>query len=284
MHSFKGKNNNKRRESGERIESGKKKVFPREKKYQKNTRVYKNPAEEESIRLNKYISNSGICSRREADTYIQTGLVTVNGKIITELGTKVKPGDDVRINNTRLKPEKNVYILLNKPKDFITTSKDPHAKRTVLDLVQNACRERVFPVGRLDRNTTGVLLITNDGELTKKLTHPGFNKKKIYHVTLDKNLKKSDMERIASGIELEDGFIAADAVSFVDQQDKTQVGIEIHSGRNRVIRRIFEFLGYKVKKLDRVYFAGLTKKGIPRGKWRFLDEKEVNMLKMGAFE
>ncbi|MFW6369762.1 MAG: pseudouridine synthase, partial [Bacteroidota bacterium] len=252
MHSFKGKNNNKRRESGERIESGKKKVFPREKKYQKNTRVYKNPAEEESIRLNKYISNSGICSRREADTYIQTGLVTVNGKIITELGTKVKPGDDVRINNTRLKPEKNVYILLNKPKDFITTSKDPHAKRTVLDLVQNACRERVFPVGRLDRNTTGVLLITNDGELTKKLTHPGFNKKKIYHVTLDKNLKKSDMERIASGIELEDGFIAADAVSFVDQQDKTQVGIEIHSGRNRVIRRIFEFLGYKVKKLDRV--------------------------------
>lgn len=240
--------------------------------------------EEGILRLNKYIANAGICSRREADNYIEAGMVTVNDKLVTELGTKVMPGDVVKYNGKRLSMERKVYILLNKPKDTITTAEDPHAKKTVLDLVRKACPERIFPVGRLDRNTTGVLLLTNDGELTKNLTHPRFNKKKIYHVFLDKNVTKADMDTITNGLTLEDGFIKADVVSYVKQEDKKQVGIEIHSGKNRIIRRIFDSLGYKVVRLDRVYFAGLTKKGVPRGKWRFLNEKEIRMLKMNSFE
>ncbi|MBR3064417.1 MAG: rRNA pseudouridine synthase [Bacteroidales bacterium] len=236
------------------------------------------------IRLNKFIANSGICSRREADTYIETGVVTVNGVKVTELGAKIDPTkDDVRFNGTRIKGEKKVYIVMNKPKDFVTTMSDPHADRTVMDLISKSlCPERVFPVGRLDKATTGVLLFTNDGDLTEKLTHPKHEVRKIYQATLDKNLKKEDFDKILSGIELEDGFIAADALSYVEG-DKTQIGLEIHSGRNRIVRRIFEHLGYKVKKLDRVYFAGLTKKNLRRGAWRFLDEKEIGLLKMGAF-
>ena len=244
------------------------------------------PAEENGpVRLNKFIANSGICSRREADTYIETGLVTVNGVIVTELGTKIDPfKDDVRFNGQRIKGEKKVYIVMNKPKDFVTTMADPHADRTVMDLISKSlCPERVFPVGRLDKATTGVLLFTNDGDLTEKLTHPKNGIRKIYHATLDKNLKKEDFDQILKGIELEDGPIAADALSYVDD-DKSQVGLEIHSGRNRIVRRIFEHLGYKVRKLDRVYFAGLTKKNLRRGAWRFLDEKEIALLKMGAFK
>ena len=246
----------------------------------------KQPVEENGpVRLNKFIANSGICSRREADTYIETGLVTVNGEIVTELGTRIDPlKDDVRFNGQRIKGEKKVYIVMNKPKDFVTTMADPHADRTVMDLISKTlCPERVFPVGRLDKATTGVLLFTNDGDLTEKLTHPKHGIRKIYHVTLDKNLKKEDFDQILNGIELEDGPIAADALSYVEG-DKTQIGLEIHSGRNRIVRRIFEHLGYKVKKLDRVYFAGLTKKNLRRGAWRFLNEKEIGLLKMGAFE
>lgn len=236
------------------------------------------------IRLNKFIANSGVCSRREADIYIESGCVTVNGVVVTELGSKVAATDDVRFNGTRLAGEKKVYILLNKPKNYITTVEDPHAKQTVMDLVAGACSERIYPVGRLDRNTTGVLLLTNDGELTRKLTHPSFNKKKIYHVFLNKNLKQPDMEQLVKGVELEDGLAQADAVNFVDESDRKQVGIEIHSGKNRVIRRMFEALDYNVEKLDRVYFAGLTKKSLERGKWRHLNPKEIAMLKMGAFD
>ncbi len=246
--------------------------------------VIRKSNESDDIRLNKYIANSGICSRREADEYIQTGLIKVNGKIITELGTKVKLNDDVRYNDERVKTERLVYILLNKPKDYITTLKDPFAKKTVMHLVQNACKERIYPVGRLDRNTTGVLLLTNDGDLTKKLTHPSHNKMKVYNVTLDKSLTKPHFNQILKGITLEDGLIAADNLSYIDNSDKTQIGIELHSGRNRIVRRIFNSLGYNIKKLDRVYFAGLTKKGIQRGAWRFLMEKEIIMLKMGAYQ
>jgi len=236
----------------------------------------------DDIRLNKYLANAGVCSRREADKYIEAGVVTVNGNVVTELGSKVKPGDDIRFNNERLSLEKKVYILMNKPKDYVTTTDDPHADKTVMHVIGRACRQRVYPVGRLDKKTTGVLLLTNDGELSAKLTHPKYNHKKIYHVFLDKNLKRDDMEQIASGIELDDGPIHADEVSYVTPDDKKQIGIEIHSGRNRIVRRIFEHLGYKVIKLDRVYFAGLTKKALPRGKWRYLSEKEVTMLKMRA--
>ena len=238
----------------------------------------------DKIRLNRYISTSGICSRREADDLISAGLITVNGKLVNELGSKVSLNDEVRYNGELIKKERNVYILLNKPKEFITTSKDPYAKHTVLDLIKGACKERVFPVGRLDRNTTGVLLLTNDGELTKKLTHPSFNKKKIYHVFLDKNLKASDLETISNGIDLDDGFIKVDDISFVTADDKKQVGLEIHSGRNHIVRRIFEYLGYRVIRLDRVYFAGLTKKGLQRGHWRFLTDQEIGMLKMGSYK
>ena len=253
----------------------------------KKPSVRKQAAAEENglVRLNKFIANSGICSRREADTYIETGVVTVNGVKVTELGAKIDPAkDDVRFNGTRIKGEKKVYLVMNKPKDFVTTMADPHAERTVMDLISKSlCPERVFPVGRLDKATTGVLLFTNDGELTEKLTHPKHEIRKIYQATLDKNLKKEDFDQILSGIELEDGPIAADALSYVDG-DKATIGLEIHSGRNRIVRRIFEHLGYKVKKLDRVYFAGLTKKNLRRGAWRFLDEKEIGLLKMGAFE
>jgi len=240
--------------------------------------------ENELIRLNKYIASTGICSRREADDLITAGLVSINGKLITELGVKVSPGDVVKYNGETLKEEKKIYILLNKPKDYVTTVEDPHAKKTVLDLVKGACKERIYPVGRLDRNTTGILLLTNDGDITKRLTHPKFEKLKIYHVHLNKNIRPSDMEKIATGITLEDGFIKADSISYADPVDKTQVGIEIHSGKNHIVRRIFEHLGYEIAKLDRVYFAGLTKKNLRRGEWRFLNEKEIAMLKMNAFK
>ena len=234
--------------------------------------------------MNKYIAHAGICSRREADQLISAGLISVNGKIISEVGTKVSMQDDIRYNGERLGNERKVYLLLNKPKDYVTTVDDPHAKKTVMDLVKNACKERIYPVGRLDRNTTGILLFTNDGELTRKLTHPSFNKKKIYHVFLDRSLQQSDLNTIAAGIELEDGLIQPDAIAYASNDNKREIGLEIHSGKNRIVRRIFEHLGYKVTKLDRVYFAGLTKKNLPRGRWRFLTEKEIKMLKMNAFE
>lgn len=237
----------------------------------------------EPIRLNKYLANAGICSRREADEFITAGVVSVNGEIVTELGTKVKRTDVIKFHDQQVSTERKVYILLNKPKDCVTTSDDPQERKTVMDLVKGACAERIYPVGRLDRNTTGVLLLTNDGDLASKLTHPKFLKKKIYHVYCDKNVTKADLDQIAAGITLEDGEIHADAVSYAHETDKKQVGIEIHSGKNRIVRRIFESLGYKVTKLDRVSFAGLTKKGVRRGDWRFLTEAEVNMLRMGAF-
>ncbi|WP_321425621.1 pseudouridine synthase [uncultured Bacteroides sp.] len=238
----------------------------------------------EPIRLNKYLANAGVCSRREADEFITAGVVSVNGEIIIELGTKVKRTDVVKFHEETVSLESKVYVLLNKPKDCVTTSDDPQARLTVMDLVKGACQERIYPVGRLDRNTTGVLLLTNDGDLASKLTHPQFLKKKIYHVFLDKNVTNHDMEQIASGVQLEDGEIHADAISYATETDKDQVGIEIHSGKNRIVRRLFESLGYKVIKLDRVFFAGLTKKSLRRGEWRYLTEQEVNMLRMGAFE
>ncbi|NOU61147.1 pseudouridine synthase [Marinifilum caeruleilacunae] len=232
------------------------------------------------LRLNKYISNTGECSRREADSRIAEGRVTVNGKVVTEVGTKVNLKDKVCMDGVLLHPEAKVYLVLNKPKDFVTTLDDPMGRRTVIDLIKNACKERVYPVGRLDRMTTGVLLFTNDGDLTKRLTHPSYNKKKIYHVFLDREISQEELDMVDKGLELEDGFIKSDAISFADPKDKKQVGIEIHSGRNRIVRRIFEHLGYTVEKLDRVFFAGITKKNIPRGKWRFLSEEEVRMLKL----
>ena len=238
----------------------------------------------EPIRLNKFLANAGVCSRREADEFITAGVVSVNGEVVTELGTKIKRGDEVKFHDQAVSIERKIYVLLNKPKDTVTTSDDPQARRTVMDLVKGACSERIYPVGRLDRNTTGVLLLTNDGDLASKLTHPKYLKKKIYHVHLDKNLTKADMEQIAAGIQLDDGEIQADAISYTDDFKKDQVGIEIHSGKNRIVRRIFESLGYKVVKLDRVFFAGLNKKGLRRGDWRYLSEAEVNYLRMGSFE
>ena len=238
----------------------------------------------ESLRLNKFLANAGVCSRREADDFIMAGVVSVNGEVVTELGTKVKRTDEVRFHDQLIKLEKKVYVLLNKPKDCVTTSDDPQQRMTVMDLVKGACPERIYPVGRLDRNTTGVLLLTNDGDLASKLTHPKFLKKKIYHVFLDKKVTAHDMQQILDGIQLEDGEVRADAVEYADEHDKSQVGIEIHSGKNRIVRRIFESLGYRVVKLDRVQFAGLTKKNVRRGDWRYLTEKEVDMLRMGAFE
>ena len=238
----------------------------------------------EPIRLNKFLANAGVCSRREADEFITAGVVSVNGEVVTELGTKIKRGDEVKFHDQAVSIERKIYVLLNKPKDTVTTSDDPQARRTVMDLVKGACSERIYPVGRLDRNTTGVLLLTNDGDLASKLTHPKYLKKKIYHVHLDKNLTKADMEQIAAGLQLDDGEIQADAISYTDDFKKDEVGIEIHSGKNRIVRRIFESLGYKVVKLDRVFFAGLTKKGLRRGEWRYLTEQEVNFLRMGSFE
>ena len=238
----------------------------------------------EPLRLNKFLANAGVCSRREADEFIQAGVVTVNGEVVTELGTKILRTDEVKFHDAPVSLEKKVYVLLNKPKDYVTTSDDPQQRKTVMDLVKDVCPERIYPVGRLDRNTTGVLLLTNDGDLASKLTHPKFLKKKVYHVHLDKNITAHDLQQIRDGITLDDGEIKADAVDYADERDKSQVGIEIHSGKNRIVRRIFENLGYRVTKLDRVQFAGLTKKNLRRGDWRFLTEKEVDMLRMGAFE
>ena len=238
----------------------------------------------EPVRLNKFLANAGICSRREADEFIAAGVVSVNGEVVTELGTKIKRTDEVKFHDQPVSVERKVYVLLNKPKDCVTTSDDPQDRKTVMHCVKDACKERIYPVGRLDRNTTGVLLLTNDGDLASKLTHPKFLKKKIYHVYCDKNVTKADLDQIAAGITLEDGEIHADAISYASETDKKQVGIEIHSGKNRIVRRIFESLGYKVIKLDRVYFAGLTKKGLKRGDWRYLTEQEVNFLRMGSFE
>ncbi len=250
------------------------------KKEQDSGKTYREP---KKIRLNRYIANSGICSRREADEIILAGHIKVNEKLVKEVGTKVTYSDIVRFKGRKLNPEKKIYLLLNKPKDYITTVDDPYAKRTVMELVRNSCRERIYPVGRLDRHTTGLLFFTNDGELTKKLTHPSHKVIKIYQVGLDRPLEREDMEKIASGIELEDGAVQVDEISWIDDSDKSQVGVQIHSGKNRIIRRIFKHFDYKVVKLDRVFFAGLTKKNLPRGKWRFLDEKEVNRLKMNIF-
>jgi 23S rRNA pseudouridine2605 synthase len=238
----------------------------------------------DQVRLNKYIAAAGICSRREADQLISAGLITVNGKSVTELGSKVNPDDEVRYNGERIRTERKVYLLLNKPKDYVTTTDDPKERKTVMLLIRDAFSERVYPVGRLDRNTTGVLLFTNDGELAKKMTHPSSNKKKIYHVFLNKAISAGDLKKLAEGVTLEDGFIQPDAISYASSENKRELGLEIHSGKNRIVRRMFETLGYRVEKLDRVYFGGLTKKNLPRGKWRLLSEKEVTMLKRNAYE
>lgn len=248
----------------------------------KPARSVQSKKEPGSMRLNRYVANAGLCSRREADTYIATGCVTVNGKIVSEMGHQVLPGQLVSFNGKVISAEKKVYVLLNKPKGYVTTLEDPHADKTVMELVANACPERIYPVGRLDKSTTGLLLFTNDGDLTKLLTHPKYNRKKIYHVFLDQKVSKNHLQEIVDGVTLEDGFVAADSVSYVTEEDKKQVGIEIHSGKNKIVRRIFEHLGYKVDKLDRVYFCGLTKKDLPRGRWRFLSEEEVNLLKMSS--
>ncbi|MCB0823233.1 MAG: rRNA pseudouridine synthase [Bacteroidales bacterium] len=251
-------------------------------RFPKSPRKYSPVKQEpELVRLNRYIANAGICSRREADKLIESGVISVNGKVVTELGVKISRADNVRYDGILLKAEKKYYVLLNKPKGYLTTTDDPYERRTVMHLIKNACRERIYPVGRLDRDTTGLLLFTNDGDLAKKLTHPKHKIRKIYAVTLDKVLKATDLEKIQAGIELDDGFVKPDNVAFiVDAESKKEIGIELHSGKNRIVRRIFESLGYKVVKLDRVSFAGLTKKDVPRGKWRFLNEKEVSFLKM----
>ena len=235
------------------------------------------------LRLNRFIANSGVCSRRDDDEHIKNGLISVNGHIVTDMGIKVSYDDDVRFKNKRLSAEKKVYILMNKPKDYVTTVEDPHAEHTVLELIGESCPQRVYPVGRLDKATTGVLLLTNAGDLAGKLTHPKYKRRKIYHVFLDSPVTKNDLFKLTEGIELDGLTVVADAVSYADPDDKSQIGIELHSGQNRVVRRMFETLGYKVKKLDRVYFAGLTKKNVQRGKWRYLNDKEVNMLKRGMF-
>ena len=257
--------------------------FERRKSKFKNLDFDKNTKDidDDSIRLNKFIANAGVCSRREADEMIAAGVVTVNGIVVTALGTKVKRTDNVNYGGEGLKLEKNVYVLLNKPKDFITTMDDPEERKTVMQLVKNACKERIFPVGRLDRNTTGLLLFTNDGDLAKKLTHPKHGLKKIYHVMLDADVAKEHLETLKKGVELEDGYAKADEIEYVGTGvDRKQVGVELHIGRNRIVRRMFEHFGYKVKTLDRVYFAGLTKKDLPRGRYRLLEPEEVRMLKM----
>lgn len=241
------------------------------------------PEIKDVVRLNRFIANSGVCSRREADTLIQAGVVTVNGEVVTELGTKVNiHDDDIRFNGERLKGEEKVYLIMNKPKGYVTTASDPHAEKTVIDLLKG-CSSRVYPVGRLDKNTTGVLLLTNDGEIAERLTHPSYDKKKIYQVSLDRELSEEDYHKILEGISLTDGDIMADELEFIDANDRRKIGIEIHSGKNRIVRRIFDSLGYTVKALDRVYFAGLTKKGLKKGEWRYLTEGEINILKIGAY-
>jgi 23S rRNA pseudouridine2605 synthase len=250
-------------------------------KRQEYIRTYEDPTK--PIRLNKYLANAGICSRREADDFIQAGVITVNGEVVDNLGAKVLPTDKVMFHNQPVRRERKVYILLNKPKNTVTTTDDPEERHTVLDIVRNACAERIYPVGRLDRNTTGVLLLTNDGDLAAKLTHPKFRKKKIYAVTLDRELEEADELVLRAGVELDNEKIVPDALEF-PKEDRKHIGLEIHSGQNRVVRRMFEKVGYKVTKLDRVSFAGLTKKNVARGKYRFLTAKEVAMLQMGAFE
>ena len=283
-------NNYQRTPSGPRQQQPKPKMKPQKtikpKYSQKKILRYKEQVNDptQPLRLNKFMANAGICSRRDADKYIEAGLVTVNGVVVTELGTKIQRTDDVRFHGEPVRLEDKIYILLNKPKDYVTTSDDPLNRKTVMDLVKNACPERIYPIGRLDRNTTGVLLLTNDGDMASKLMHPKYLKKKIYHVFLNKNVSIEAMQKIISGIELEDGVIKADAIDYASDTDKKQVGIEIHSGKNRIVRRIFESLGYHVMKLDRVYFAGLTKKNLRRGDWRFLTEDEVRILRMGAYE
>lgn len=285
--------NNYNRNSG--YGSGNNRPYGNNRPQHRNDNAYSNPRKRiiyeevnvdpnEPIRLNKYMANAGVCSRREADEYIQAGQVKVNGEVVSELGSKITRSDVVTFQDKVVTLEHKIYVLLNKPKDCVTTSDDPQGRLTVMDIVRNACTERIYPVGRLDRNTTGVLLLTNDGDLASKLTHPKFIKKKIYHVWTDKDVSEEDMQKIADGIELEDGPIHADAVSYATDTDKNQVGIEIHSGRNRIVRRIFEALGYRVTKLDRVYFAGLTKKNLQRGRWRYLTQQEVDILHMGSFE
>jgi len=241
------------------------------------------PEIKDVVRLNRFIANSGVCSRREADTLIQAGVVTVNGEVVTELGTKVNiHDDDIRFNGERLKGEEKGYLIMNKPKGYVTTASDPHAEKTVIDLLKG-CSSRVYPVGRLDKNTTGVLLLTNDGEIAERLTHPSYDKKKIYQVSLDRELSEEDYHKILEGVSLTDGDVKADELEFIDANDKRKIGIEIHSGKNRIVRRIFDSLGYNVKALDRVYFAGLTKKGLKKGEWRYLTEGEINILKIGAY-
>ena len=257
----------------------------RARKPQKAARPIKQPkkggiTQEERMRLNKYIANAGVCSRREADELISKGAIKVNGEVVTELGTKVKPGDTVSYGGKKLTHEQKVYVLINKPKDYITTVDDPQQRKTVLDLLGNHFRERLYPVGRLDRNTTGLLLLTNDGELTKKLSHPKHGVRKIYHVHLDRPLAQDDLTNIAKGVSIDGKMLRPDNIDYANPDDKREVGIELHSGQNRVVRRIFEQYGYKVTKLDRVVFAGLTKKDLPRGKWRRLSQKEISYLKM----
>jgi len=256
-----------------------KKPFKSKKKFESQASIEKR-VEKDGIRLNKFIANAGICSRRDADKHIVAGSVTINGKVVDEMGYRVLPGEEVRFDGTMIQAEKKVYALLNKPKNFITTKDDTHGRRTVMDLLGGIGKVRVYPVGRLDRNTTGVLMFTNDGEMTKRLTHPTYGVKKMYHVTLDNKLSQAHLEKILDGLHLEDGIINVDSISYVNNAPKTEVGVEISSGKNRIIRRIFESLGYEITKLDRVTFAGLTKKNIARGQWRFLTQEEVNFLKM----
>ncbi|NLF81832.1 MAG: pseudouridine synthase, partial [Bacteroidales bacterium] len=272
-----------RREGGPRSDRPGKPGFKKPFKKETAGPEPKQPKVPGEVRLNKFIANSGLCSRREADTFISTGLVTVNGEVADQLGIKIKPGDDVRVNGERMKGEPKTYIVMNKPRGFVTTMQDDHAEKSVMDLIAGQCEQRVYPVGRLDKSTMGVLLFTNDGDLTEKLTHPSYNRKKIYQARLDKNLKKTDMDQLVNGVELEDGPMHVDMISYIDNDEK-EIGLEIHSGKNRVVRRLFEALGYKVKKLDRVYFAGMTKKNLKRGQWRFLTQEEINMLKTGFYE
>ncbi|HBG40349.1 MAG TPA: pseudouridine synthase [Porphyromonadaceae bacterium] len=278
-----GKGYDPRNKSGMGGNNQKKKKIKKKKPF-KQVKYKENADPNAPIRLNKYLANAGVCSRREADEFIQAGVVKVNGEVITELGTKITRADEVMFHDQPIRLESKVYVLLNKPKGFVTTTDDPENRKTVMELVKSACSERIYPVGRLDRATTGVLLLTNDGDLASKLTHPKYEKRKIYQVWLDKPVAMEHMQAMADGIDLEDGEIHADAISYVSEEDLAQVGVEIHSGRNRVVRRMFEKLGYRVLKLDRVYFAGLTKKGLSRGRWRYLTEQEVNMLRMGAFD
>ncbi|MDV7187642.1 pseudouridine synthase [Lutibacter sp. TH_r2] len=276
------KDSNPRKSTGKKF-SSKKNFRDKPEATKKSKQTSKTPSKTqptEGIRLNKYIANAGICSRREADVFIAAGSATVNGKVVTEMGYKVQEIDEVRFDNSLISPEKKQYVLLNKPKNFITTMDDDRGRRTVMDLIGAATKERIYPVGRLDRNTTGLLLFTNDGELAKKLTHPKHNIQKIYHASLDKKLAMSDLYKISDGFMLDERRVIVDDISYIENQSKTEVGVKIHSGRNRIVRRIFEHFNYTVVKLDRVIFAGLTKKNLPRGHWRHLTEMEVNSLKM----